>query len=380
LLEASTWRVQFENDTFATWFPEGSSEKSPLSRFPGFLEDRARKMIQQGRPYSFDSEIKIGSKPTCLRTTVTALGSYDGERVMFECIDVSKEMQQEHLLDSFAKLADRRNRELEKAYKVIKEQHEKMKRDLEAAARVQQSYLPSTLPPTDRARFAWAYRPCDELAGDIFNVVQIDDRHVGMYVVDVSGHGVPSALLSVSVARNLIPHSDRSSLVVEPDADGQEHLVVGPADVASRLNGLYRMDEKNRYYFTLLYGLLDTREGLFRYASAGHPGPIRVRPSEPPRMYSQQAIPIGMMDVSTYEEAALDLRTGDRLYLYSDGVTEETNPDDEPFGDERVLQALDESRELTLDESVQSLVESVLSWHGATQLSDDLSVLAVEVQ
>ncbi len=97
-------------------------------------------------------------------------------------------------------------------------------------------------------------------------------------------------------------------------------------------------------------------------------------------MYTQQAIPIGMMDVSTYEEAAIDLRTGDRLYLYSDGVTEETNPDGEPFGDERVLQALDESRELTLEESVQSLVESVLSWHGVTQLSDDLSVLAVEVQ
>ena len=253
-------------------------------------------------------------------------------------------------------------------------------RDLEAAARVQQSYLPSTLPPTDRAQFAWAYRPCDELAGDIFNVVQIDDRHVGMYVVDVSGHGVPSALLAVSVARNLIPHSDRSALVVEPDADGQEHLVVGPADVASRLNGLYRMDEKNQYYFTLLYGLLETREGLFRYASAGHPGPVRVRPSEPPRMYTQPAIPIGMMDFSTYEEAVIDLRTGDRLYLYSDGVTEETNPDDEPFGDERMLHVLDESRGLTLDESVQSLVESVLSWHGATQLSDDLSVLAVEVQ
>ena len=59
LLEASTWRVQFENDTFATWFPEGSTEKSPLSRVPGFHEDRARKSIEQGRPYSFDSEIRI---------------------------------------------------------------------------------------------------------------------------------------------------------------------------------------------------------------------------------------------------------------------------------------------------------------------------------
>ena len=97
-------------------------------------------------------------------------------------------------------------------------------------------------------------------------------------------------------------------------------------------------------------------------------------------MYTQQAFPIGMMDFSTYEEAVIDLRTGDRLYLYSDDVTEETNPDDEPFGNERLLDALDESMELTLDESVQSLVDSVLSWRGATRLSDDLSVLAFEVQ
>ena len=380
VLEASTWRVQFENDTFATWFPEGSSEKSPLSRFPDFHEDRARKSLENGWPYSFDSELKIGSKSICLRTTVTSLGPHDGEHVMFECSDVSKEKQQEYLLDSFAKLADSRNRELEKASEVIKGQNKKMKQDLEAAARVQQSLLPTTLPRTNRAQFAWAYRPCDELAGDILNVVQIDDRHVGLYVVDVSGHGVPSALLSVSVARNLIPHSDRWSLIVEPDVDGQEHVVVGPADVASRLNGLYQMDARNHQYFTLLYGLLETRKGLFRYVSAGHPGPVRVRLSEPPRMYTQQAFPIGMMDFSTYEEAAIDLRTRDRLYLYSDGVTEETNPDDEPFGDERLLHALDESRGLTLEESVQSLVESVLSWHGTTQLSDDLSVLAVEVQ
>ena len=308
LLEASTWRVQFENDTFATWFPEGSSGKSPLSRFPGFHEHRARKSLEEGRPYSFDSEIKIGSKPVCLRTTVTSLGSHDGERLMFECSDVSKEKQQAHMLDSFAQLADRTNRELKNVNEVIKGQNEKMRVDLEAAARVQQSLLPSTLPRTSRAHFAWAYRPCDELAGDLLNVVQIDDRHVGLYVVDVSGHGVSSALLSVSVARNLIPHSDRSSLVVEPDADGQEHVVVGPADVASRLNKLYQMDAINRQYFTLLYGVLDTREGLFRYVSAGHPGPVRVRPSEPPRMYTQPAIPIGMMDLSTYEDAVVDLR------------------------------------------------------------------------
>ena len=73
-------------------------------------------------------------------------------------------------------------------------------------------------PFTNRARFAWAYRPCDELAGDALNVCPIDDRHVSLHVVDVSGHGVPSALLSMSVTRNLMPIADRSSLVTEPSS------------------------------------------------------------------------------------------------------------------------------------------------------------------
>ena len=96
-------------------------------------------------------------------------------------------------------------------------------------------------------------------------------------------------------------------------------------------------------------------------------------------MHNQPGFPVGMLDGSTYEEAVVDMRPGDRLYLYSDGVSEETNPEDEPFGNDRLMQALDASRAAALDDSVQSLVDSVLDWHGATRLSDDLSVLAVEL-
>ena len=302
-----------------------------------------------------------------------SLGAVDYVSKPFQADEVIARVRTHVTLRRLRRDLARRNEDLERA-------NRRMKHDLDSAARVQQALLPTTGPQTTRAQFAWAYRPCDESAGDCLNVFEIDDRHVGLYVVDVSGHGVPSALLSVSVARNLIPHGDRASIVVDPPSGATGITIVNPAEVAGRLNGLYPMDSTNRQYFTLQYGVLDTHNGEFRYVSAGHPGPILVRAGEPPQMYNQPAIPIGMLHGSNYEETVVEMGPGDRLYLYSDGVSEETNPEDEPFGNDRLLQALDAFRASPLDDSVQALVDSVLNWRGATRLSDDLSVLAVEVR
>ena len=256
----------------------------------------------------------------------------------------------------------------------------RMKHDLDAAARVQQALLPDREPDTDRVRFAWAYRPCDELAGDSLNFFGLDDRHIGFYVFDVSGHGVPSALLSVSVTRSLLPGVGPTSLVTAPNSDTPGLTVVSPAEVARRLNELYQMDSRNRQYLTLLYGVLDTVEHRLQCVSAGHPGPVLVRQGERPQAFSLPAIPIGMMDGTTYTDTVIDLQPGDRFYLYSDGVTEETNPDDLPFGEERLSETLDDARTQALDQSVEQLVGAVLAWRGGERLSDDVTVLAFEIQ
>jgi sigma-B regulation protein RsbU (phosphoserine phosphatase) len=87
-----------------------------------------------------------------------------------------------------------------------------------------------------------------------------------------------------------------------------------------------------------------------------------------------------MMDGTTYTDTVIELQPGDRLYLYSDGVTEETNPDDVPFENERLFKTLDGARAQTLDQSVEVLVDAVLSWNGHERLSDDLTVLALEIR
>jgi len=254
--------------------------------------------------------------------------------------------------------------------------HARMKRDLEAAARVQQTLLPSELPDTDAARFAWAYRPCDELAGDSLNVFPINDRLVGLYVLDVSGHGVPAALLSVTATRSLSPHAGRISLVTQR---GQDPEAVSLVELALELNTLYPMEDSGGHFFTLLYGVLDTHTRQFRFVSAGHPGPIVVRPDAPPESIEAFGLPIGVDDDPEYEETVVELHPGQRLYVYSDGLEEEMNAAHEQFGQERLRAAMAAGRSMPLDQSVESLIQQVIAWRGDGHLKDDVSILAVEI-
>lgn len=275
----------------------------------------------------------------------------------------------QQLQEAFAKI-DRQNQDLSHA-------NQRMKRDLDAAARVQQTLLPDNFPEVQGLSFAWSYKPCDELAGDALNIVRINDALIALYLLDVSGHGVPAALLSVTATRGLHPGAGgAASLVAGPGANPE---AVDPAQVASRLNSLYPMASNGNHYFTMIYGLLDVYARRLRFTIAGHPAPILARAGEPPRRLDVSGLPIGVIDEAHYDETVLDLKPGDRLYLHSDGVTEEVNAQDEEFGDERLISAIAESQALSLSDSVESLVRRVIVWRGEDHLKDDISILAIAV-
>jgi sigma-B regulation protein RsbU (phosphoserine phosphatase) len=274
---------------------------------------------------------------------------------------------------------DARNKELEAAAAERVEANERLKRDLEAAARVQQTFLPAELPEVPGARLAWTFRPCGQLAGDFLNVFPLGERHLGLCVFDVNGHGVAAALLSVTASHLLARLSNPPLPIAGRCVQGApEEAIVAPARVAGELSKQVSGEAAAGQTFTLLYGILglDTRE--FRYVSAGHPGPVRLPWGTPPVVLEASGFPVGI-GTASYREHGIRLQPGDRLILHSDGMTEARNAEGEHFGTRRLLHALEQTRHLPLGESLPALLEHVEEWRGATPPHDDITILAAEI-
>jgi sigma-B regulation protein RsbU (phosphoserine phosphatase) len=273
---------------------------------------------------------------------------------------------------------EQRNQELEASNAKLASANQRMQRDLGAAARIQEAMLPVFLPNSPDASFAWLFKPCAELAGDILNVFQLDDEHVGMYVLDVVGHGVAAALLSVAVSRVLSPTPN--SFLVRPCESSPGYRLLPPAEVAAQLNRRFPFDPTSEQFFTLLYGVLNLRTREWRFVSAGHPGPIHLaRNSKAPRVLSGlEGLPIGVGE-ETYQEQVLVLQPGDRLYIYSDGISEAMNGKNQPFQTQRILDTLMENRSGPLTESLAALWQAVAAWCGDSVLADDASLVALEI-
>jgi len=271
----------------------------------------------------------------------------------------------------------RTNTELTDLNEQISRNNAQMVRDLEAAAKVQQSLLPAqdvTIPST---QVAWRYVPCHSLAGDFLNIFMLDEEHVGLFVVDVSGHGVPSSLMAVTVGRFLTPKVSDQSLLVRQGADGRI-AVARPAEVATQLNRLFQADEFSGLYFTILYGVLHMPTGRLDYVSGGHPALVRVPAGGTPEFHPVEGFPIAFVPDVDYEQHSLQLSPGDRIYLYSDGVPEAMDKDRQQLGDEALAGVLAATRSQSLDESVKALLQRVEDWCQPIGPLDDVSILGVE--
>ncbi len=263
------------------------------------------------------------------------------------------------------------NRSLESANK-------RMKSDLDAAARVQQSILPDQMADLPFVTSAWRYQPCDELAGDALNVLALDERLLCAYVLDVSGHGVPAALLSVAIARGLQLTDDPSSLINSSRGDCGFGRFGTPADVAMRLNERFPFEANGNRFFTMIYSLLDLETGRLTFCCAGHPGPIRVTRNGETEAMESPALMIGVEPDPHYENTSVELCPGDRVYFYSDGIIEQGAADAGLFGKDRLCRTLAAARGRTLQESIDSVVADLSKWADRNSFDDDLSLVGIE--
>jgi sigma-B regulation protein RsbU (phosphoserine phosphatase) len=259
---------------------------------------------------------------------------------------------------------------------------ERLEEDLAAAADIQSSLLPKNVNDIGRMAVAWKFKPCEKIGGDIFNLAQLDDRHWGIYMLDVSGHGVPAAMVAVSVFQNLHPQAGRI-LLKSTDAQNRRAMR-SPARVLEKLDLEYTFDRFNNF-FTINYVILDTATGDFTCSSAGHPPPIIIRQDGSIDLMTSGSPPIGTRDLRlveesvTFPEEKMKLNPGDKLVLYTDGVFEYQNRKGEFYGNRRFHQQLAKLKDVSVDALVKRQFQALMDFGNSTEPKDDISLLGIEL-
>lgn len=256
-----------------------------------------------------------------------------------------------------------RNRNLDTAYRQIRV-------DLQAAATLQMSMLPPPQFKVDGIECEWLFVPSSYLSGDMLNVKVVDDVHVTFHSIDVAGHGVQAALLSVIVSRLL------AQGVEVQDVSAQ----LLPATVVGEMNRQFLADATDATYFTMVYGMLNTRTGEGVLTQAGHTHPMLLTAGGEVCQLGTGGFPVGLLADCDYDSVPFVLRPTDRLFLYSDGVTECMDPVGEQFGEARLRDFLSEHAHVSLREALDRLKLTLLAWRGQNQdtFDDDVSILALE--
>lgn len=259
-------------------------------------------------------------------------------------------------------LADKRQRELQDA--------------LQSAAQVQRRLIPTEHPDGETLKYAWHFMPCKRVGGDLFNVTRLDEETVMVYLLDVSGHGISSAMVSVAVHQSLSPHTGQ--LPKRQTSVPPFYAITPPAMVMQRLEEEYPF-ERFEEFFSLVYLLISPGLEKIRYCCAGHPPPLLLRRDGGVERLDRGGTIIGLGHLLEFEEGEVVLGAGDRLFLYTDGVTEHGPPGGGAFGETRLTRALRQARDRPLEDTVNSLINETLRAFGGEQpFQDDVTLIGIE--
>lgn len=256
---------------------------------------------------------------------------------------------------------------------------ERMRNDLRSAARVQRAMLPKKSINTAHAGSAWTFVPTDELAGDAIGMEFINDRYLISYVIDVSGHGVPAALLSVTVMHALALAGEGASLLLGNTGEPGLGPVQHPGRTLTELNRRFCAGDNDGRFLTMVLLTLDTHTGQVSFSRAGHPLPILIRAGRVVPVGDEGGLPLALVDGSDYPDVCFQCEPGDKIVLYSDGFLEQPRPSDgRQYGDDRLKSLLLSFAHESNAEIVSRSVAALGQWAGSGTFADDLSMVAIE--
>ena len=266
-------------------------------------------------------------------------------------------------------------KEVIKANEELLKKQETLDEDLQAAAGIQRSLLPKEPPDEDIVDVAWQFMPCEKIGGDIFNMVRLDENHWGIYMLDVSGHGVPSALVAVSVSQILGPQ--QGLLLKKTIKPPPFYEIVSPAEVLNLLDQEYPIERFNKF-FTISYIVFNTEDKSIIYSNAAHPPPILLHGNGEMELLDKGGTIIGMGGLLPFEEGKKQVRAGDKLLTYTDGIVEYQNKDGEFYGDERFHRELQRLREMPISDLVDGIIDSIMDFGDNNPPQDDITLLGIE--
>lgn len=250
----------------------------------------------------------------------------------------------------------------------LEQQLSAIRNELETARQIQLSILPGEVPRLAGLDIAARYVPMSSVAGDFYDFLPVDENRIGILVADVSGHGMPAALIA-------------SMLKIAFAA--QVASALDPAAVLSGLNQAL-CGKFQSHFVTAAYALIDTERRTLRYAGAGHPPLlVRERSSAKVRDVLENGLFLGYFPEATYSTVEIPFQPGDWVLLYTDGISEMMNPNEEQFGEKRLKLFLEEHHNDLAGEFVDNLLDRLSLWSGrpsGQDPDDDVTVLAAHFQ
>ncbi len=231
-----------------------------------------------------------------------------------------------------------------------------IQKELEIARSIQVSILPSGFPTSASFRGAARYLPMTSVAGDFYDFLLADDKQAGILIADVSGHGVPAALIAS---------------MVKLAAAAQIANATRPSDFLNGINSIL-LGNTQKQFVTAAYVYLDAEKGELQYSAAAHPAMLLLRNGEVIRVV-ENGLMLAAFSFATYKTVSHPLIAGDRLVLYTDGILEAVNSLDEEFGEERLGALLKATADLTSTETADRIIATVQQW--SVSQGDDLTVL-----
>lgn len=266
-----------------------------------------------------------------------------------------------------------KNAELRRAYEDLKAAQaelvnkEKLEHELEIAGEVQRSLLPARFPPVPGFSFFGRNVPARHVGGDLYDVIKIDDEHVGLLMADVSDKSVHAALIMAVTRTLFLSHARRS---------------LSPAEVALAVHdGLLEVSSNDDMFVTVFYGVLHAPTGRLRYVRAGQDKPLLFRAGGgPPETLDAEGRFLGMWPNLQLEERQTDLRPGDLLVTYSDGVTDAVNLTNDSYGDERLIALVQSQRQAPVKVVCSAIFSDVFEFRGNAPAFDDITVLVARCE